>query len=335
MIKIGILGYGYWGPVLVKCFEEAGCPISVIATRHPERAAQEYPGKKVLSDADALLQDPGVEAVVVALPTALHYEYVKKALLAGKHVLVEKPLTDRAGQAAELQALAVKQGRILMVDHHFIYKQAVYELKKSMEQGQLGRLYTYDSTRVNLGLVREDVDVVWDLLPHDLSLLRYFTGKDPVRVSAAGSAHLIPGKTDEAHITLFYEDAFTAHVTLSWLVPQKIRDVYVTGERGVAFYNDNEPSEKLKFCPVTFERSPQGAVLCGKGDWQVMGRDEGNALAAVAKAFLAAIRDGRPPLSDGAFGWHVVRTVEAAEASLRQGGTPVELSPAVLEEADR
>ena len=325
MINFGLLGYGYWGPILASCFAEAGYPLKAIADRNPDKlskAKERFPSLTLYTELDSLLADSSIDAVILALPTALHYEYGKKALEAGKHILVEKPLASSLAESEALTRLAAEKGLILMVDHHFIYKDCLAVAKETLPT--LGRLQYYDSVRVNHGIFRSDVDVVWDLAPHDLSILKYLLEKDPLSVSATGFAYPQNRNNSSAAITLFYQDGLTAHIRVSWLSPQKIRTVYIGGERGVLLFDDNQKENKLTLCPVAYPEA-KGKTLCQKGEWTTLAPDRSNALAKVAKAFAESIESGETPLSDGGFACDVVRVLEAIEASIAQKGANVTL----------
>lgn len=326
MVRIGIVGYGYWGPIITSCFQNAGYKIGAIADRHPERTCkilETSPDTRLYTDPQEIIDDSEIDALVICLPTSMHYDICKKALLSGKHVLVEKPLTNSSEQSAELVAIAREKGLVLMVDHQFAYKASVRELKRLIDEKKLGDLHYYDSSRTNLGLFRKDDDVIWDLAPHDLSILKYLLGKDPVSVSATAHAHLIAGKVDSAHISLFYGDGFNAHIYVSWVVPQKLRGVYVGGERGVALYDDSEPVNKLKLCEVLYYRKSENEIICKKGEWTAMAEDSENTLAEVAKIFVECIDTGVTPLSDGKFAHDIIKTIEAIQESVKKNGQEV------------
>ena len=317
MVRIGLLGYGYWGPVLCSCFQSINQPIYAIADRHREKKESIDGDITFYTTIDELLNDPTITGVVVALPTSMHYNVCKKALCAGKHVLVEKPLTNTSSQAEELTHLAKSLGLTLMVDHHFIYKKSVQNIKFLANQGSLGTLFSYESTRANLGKFRNDDDVVWDLAPHDLSILKYILGKDPSSVSAVGFSHIDGSKADSAHVNLFYDNGFTAHLFLSWTIPEKIRTIYLCGTQGVAKYDDNESQYKLHHCDTSYTRTNDGKIVCSKNGWTPVDEDAENTLALVAREFIECIKTGEKPLSNGNFATDIVRTIEAIEASMK------------------
>lgn len=325
MCRIGLIGYGYWGPVLANCFRNAQHPFCTIVDRHPDqyqKIRNACGDVNIVSSIDEILADSTIEGLVIALPTSMHYEVCRKALLAGKHVLLEKPMTSSAAHAEELNTLADELGLTLMVDHHFVYKKSVRRIKSLVDSQTFGTLDYYESTRANWGIFRKDDDVVWDLLPHDLSILKYVIGRDPISVSAVGSCHVEPGKTDMAHVNLFYEDNFAAHVFVSWLAPEKLRTVYIGGAQGVALFDDNEPIYKLKTCGISHRYFENTGVLLEKGSWQAE-EDTVNALACVAEEFVRCIQTGERPLSDGRFALDIINTIEAVQKSIGLNGQPV------------
>lgn len=331
MLSIGILGYGYWSPILVKNFASLDCKIRRIVDRNTpklEAAQALYPSVITSKDMDDVFNDSEIDAVVITLPAYLHYETAKKALLAGKHVLIEKPMTDSVETASELVELAKESGLVLMVDHHFLYKDSVRELKRLAGAGELGKLQYFDATRINLGLFRPDVNVMWDLAAHDISIIQYLLGKDPVSVSATGRAHFKNQQENIAFITMFYEDDFIAHINVSWSSPIKDRTVLLGGDKGVALFDDAESLEKLRIYEVSYETkekpgSPVAQIVCGSGNVLIPEPDNCNALKNVCADFLRCIEEEDYPESDGDFGLSVIRVLAAADQSLRAHGKEV------------
>lgn len=335
-IRVGIIGYGYWGPNVVRNFAEvAGAEVRAICDGNPERLAQaqaRYPAVNAISDWRAMIEDPDIDAVVIMTPVASHYPLALVALQAGKHVLVAKPIAASSEHASELIEEAARRNRVLMVDHTFIYTGAVRKIKESVEQGSLGRLYYYDSVRVNLGLIQPDVNVLWDLAVHDLSIMDYVLGVQPFAVAATGAAH-IPGKpVNTAYLTCFFDNELIAHHHVNWLAPVKIRRTLLCGDRQMVVYDDLEPSEKVKIYDkgITLSDRPEGVyqsmVAYRTGDMWAPKLSLTEGLRVEAEHFLECIREGRQPLSDGESGLRVVRILEAATRSLTQRGQPVELS---------
>ena len=329
MIGIAVIGCGYWGPQHVRNFAATrrSRVVSVIDEREDRRAyvQERYPTVQVSADlADALA--PAVDAVVIATPAGSHYPLARAALLAGKHVLVEKPLTTSAADAEDLTALAATGGRILMVGHTFMYHPTVRALAEIIAAGDLGEVRYVNSTRVNLGLHRKDVDVLWDLAAHDIAILRYLLGGQPVVEGAQGVAVTQPGVAEVAFAQLRYPPNVLASVHVSWLDPVKLRRMTVVGSRRMAVWDDVEPGEKLRIYDRGVEREP---YYDDYGQWQVAYR-HGEAevplipwqepLRTQAEHFLDCIADGAAPLTDAAAGLAVVQTLEACSERLRLGG---------------
>jgi predicted dehydrogenase len=335
MIGIGVIGYGYWGPNLVRNFAEApGSRVVAVSDLRPERLAQvqaRYPAARTTPAHADLIADPTIDAVVVATPVSTHFDLAMQALGAGKHVLVEKPLAATVEQGQRLVEEAARRQRVLMVDHTFIYTGAVRKIKELVDDGRLGRLYYYDSVRVNLGLFQHDVNVLWDLAVHDLSIMDYVLGRQPRAVAATGMAH-VPGRPEDvAYLTCFFDDTLIAHFHVNWLAPVKIRRTLIGGDQRMIVYDDLEPSEKVKVYDkgITLNNGPEGMyqMLVGyrTGDMWAPQLDTAEALRVGATHFLECIEQGKRPLTDGQVGLNVVRALEAATQSLRQRGQPVEL----------
>ena len=335
MIGIGVVGYGYWGPNLVRNFVEApGARVIAVSDLRPERLAQaqaRYPGVSVTTDHRELMADPAVDALVIATPVSTHFDLALAALQAGKHVLVEKPLTATSDQALRLIEEADRRQRVLMVDHTFVYTGAVRKIKELVDDGHLGRLYYYDSVRVNLGLFQHDVNVLWDLAVHDLSIMDYVLGRQPRAVAATGMAH-VPGRPEDvAYLTCFFDDNLIAHFHVNWLAPVKIRRTLIGGDQRMIVYDDLEPSEKIKIYDkgITLSSGPEGVyeMLVGyrTGDMWAPQLNTSEALRVEALHFLECVSQGKRPLTDGQVGLNVVRVLEAATRSLEQYGRPLEL----------
>jgi predicted dehydrogenase len=339
-LQIGIVGYGYWGPNLARNFNETtGSSIVAISDLRPERLAQAqalYPAVEVSTDFGDLLSDPAVDAVAIATPVSTHHALAMAALQAGKHVLVEKPLAVSSAQASELIETAARADRVLMVDHTFVYTGAVQKIKELVDSGHLGRLYYYDSVRVNLGVFQHDVSVMWDLAVHDLSIMDYVLGKEPRATAATGVAH-VPGRpVNTAYLTCFFDDDLIAHLHVNWLAPVKIRRTLIGGDRQMIVYDDLEPSEKVKVYDkgITVTTRPgegmEGAydLLVGyrAGDVLAPQLSLAEALRIETQHFVECVSTGRTPLTDGASGLRVIRVLEAADRSLADHGGPVRIS---------
>ncbi|MBV9209883.1 MAG: Gfo/Idh/MocA family oxidoreductase [Acidobacteria bacterium] len=339
-LNIGVIGCGYWGPNLLRNFaENEGAQVSWMCDLDERRLAslnRRYPATGATTDYNKLLADASLDAVVIATPVATHYKFAKDALLAGKHVLIEKPFTASVREAEELIELASRQNLTVMVDHTFIYTGAVRKMKETVESGELGDLLYFDSVRINLGLFQRDINVVWDLAPHDLSIMDFIIGREPLAVTATGSCHIERGIENIAYVMLRFADEFIAHFHFNWLAPVKIRRTLLAGSRKMIVYDDIEPTEKIRIYDkgVTTKRSEAGMdreaeyrtlVSYRTGDVWVPKLDSTEALTYVSQEFLNAIRDSRAPLTDGHAGLRVVRLLEAAQQSIEQGGRQIKL----------
>ena len=331
-IGVGIIGYGYWGPNLLRNFAERDdVTVRACADLSPERravAGQRHPGVRITADADAVLTDPAIDAVVIATPVSTHYALARTALEHGKHVLVEKPMTDRSADAEALLALAERQRRVLMVDHTFVYTGAVRRMRAIIDSGELGELHYLDAVRVNLGLFQTDVDVLWDLAPHDLSILAHLVPQPPRAISAAGAHHTGSGLVDVAYMTLHYANNFIAHLHVNWLSPVKVRRMLIGGSRRMLVYDDVEPSEKLRVYDrgievATRESMHRTLVDYRLGDMWAPKVDLREALAVECEHFIDCVRGAAVPVTGGEVGLRIVRWLEAASRSLAEGGCQV------------
>jgi predicted dehydrogenase len=334
-IRIGFVGYGYWGPNLVRNFSEVtGAQVWSVSDMSEERLAlahARYPAITATTDCHALIRDPAIDAVVITTPVSTHYKLALEALQADKHVLVAKPMAATQDQAIELIEEAERRGRILMVDHTFVYTGAVRRIKELVDSGSLGRLYYYDSVRVNLGLFRNDVNVLWDLAVHDLTIMDYVLGEQPLAVAATGAAHFAGHPVNTGYLTCFFNNDLLAHHHVNWLAPVKVRRTLVCGDRQMIVYDDLEPSEKVKVYDkgVTLSGRPEPIYesLIGyrTGDMWAPKISLTEGLRVEAMDFLECIRQGRRPVSDGHMGLRVIRILEAAALSLVHRGQPVDL----------
>jgi predicted dehydrogenase len=335
-IRVGVAGYGYWGPNLVRNFSEVpGSAVCAVSDLRPERLAEakaRYPAIRLMNDAHALIEDPAIDAVIIMTPISTHFDLVRRALKAGKHVLVAKPLAGSSEQATELIEEAARRQLVLMVDHTFIYTGAVRRIKELVDSGSLGRVYYCDSVRVNLGLFQHDVNVLWDLAVHDLSIMDYVLGRYPTAVAATGAAHIPGHQVNMAYLTCFFEDSLMAHVHVNWLAPVKVRRTLICGDRQMIVYDDLEPSEKVKVYDkgITVgnrpERIYESLVGYRTGDMWAPHLSLTEGLRLEALHFLECIRTGEQPVTDGASALRVISILEAATQSLIQRGQPVELS---------
>lgn len=334
-VFVAVVGFGYWGPNLVRNFARHPrarvawiCDLDAGRRRAAER---EYPHARVTASVDDLLRDAQVELVVIATPISSHFDLARRALEAGKHVLVEKPLTADVGQAEALVDLARRVDRRLFVDHTYLFTPEVRYIRDLVARGELGELLYVDGVRINLGLFQTDHDVVWDLAPHDLSILLCLLGRPPRSVLCTGSSHTPSGLTDVAMIHLDFGDQLTANLHVNWLSPVKVRHVILAGTRRMVLYNDLEATEKVRLYDRGIELPDQDAqrrALVGYrlGDVLIPHIPAREALATEVDEVLACLRDGATPTSTGELGVQVVRVLEGLERSLERRGERVELS---------
>lgn len=329
-INVGIIGCGYWGKNLIRNFIEAkNCWLSTICDSNEEllqKVKSRYPSLTALTDYRKLIASKDINTIVIATPVSQHYPLAKEALLAGKHVLVEKPLAASAAHVEELIALAEKQKKVLMVDHTFLYTGAVRKIKGLIDSGSIGNLLYYDSVRVNLGLFQHDINVIWDLAPHDLSIMDYLVSEKPVSLRAVGMAHLTKGIENVGYMILNFESNMIAHFHFNWMSPVKIRLALICGSEKMIVYDDIEPSEKVKIYErkVELMKSVEDKYRLyydyRVGDLWVPKIELTEALNLMCQDFIEAIRTERKPLSDAHSGLRVVRILEAAQKSISNGG---------------
>lgn len=335
MIRIGIVGYGYWGPNLVRNFAESSrfklAGVSDLSAARRTAAEGRFPGVKVVSDYKDLVDDPTIDAIAVATPVSTHFEIANAALEAGKNVLLEKPMTLEVSESQRLVDLAAKKNKTLMVDHTFVYNGAVRKMKDLVTKGELGDLLYYDSVRINLGLFQHDVNVIWDLAPHDLSILDHLVDEKPVAVQAMGTKH-VQGRPDNmAYVTLHYGSSFLAHLHVNWLAPVKIRQTLLGGTKKMVVYDDMEAAEKIKVYDrgVDVELSPDQAhalrVGYRSGDMWAPNIDQSEALKVEIAHFADCIEQNKKPITDGEAGLRVVKVLAATTKSINERGRIVHL----------
>ncbi|HVZ80827.1 MAG TPA: Gfo/Idh/MocA family oxidoreductase [bacterium] len=335
MISIGVVGYGYWGPNLVRNFmENEDLQVTMVADLKPEnlaKAKKRYPSLRTTSRPEDLLEDPSLQAIAIATPVFTHFDLGLKALKAGKHVFMEKPLASNSQEAYQLVQEAARRGLVLFVDHTFLYTGAVRKIKEMVATGKLGKVHYYDSVRVNLGLFQHDINVLWDLAVHDLSIMDHLLDRRPTAISATGIAHVPKEPENIAYLTCFFEDDLIAHIHANWLAPVKIRKTLIGGDKQMIVYDDVEPTEKVKVYDkgITLTGDPEGLykmlVSYRLGDVWSPKLDTTEALSLEADAFAEAILKGSRPLSDGVAGLRIVHILEAASRSMAQKGNPVTL----------
>jgi predicted dehydrogenase len=332
-MNFGVIGYGYWGPNIVRNLASLeGVHVKGIADSSPGarlRAQKAHPGIPVVADASELICSPQIDAIAVITPVWTHFNIARTALQEGKHVFVEKPFTSTTAQGEELIELAAKKNLVLMVDHTFLFTGAVQKIRQLLEEGHLGKLFYYDSTRVNLGLFQHDINVLWDLAPHDLSIMDHLIQASPEAVVATGQTHL-NGHEDVAFMTLYFPNRLIAHINVNWLSPVKIRTTLLGGERKMLVWNDLEADEKIKVYDRGVDiTSRQGVyellVSYRSGDMWAPQLEQVEALRNELGYFVECINNSTHPHNDGSAGLRVVRMLEAATESLRQKGSLVYL----------
>jgi len=331
---MGVIGYGYWGPNILRVFNtvEGSKVIAVCDIKQDalKRVRKIYPEVRVTTDPEELLSSVDIDAVAVITPVFSHYELAKKALLLGKHVFVEKPFTYTVAQAEELIELAEKNHLKIMVDHTFLFTGAVRKIKQVIDDGTLGSLLYFDSMRVNLGLFQHDVNVVWDLAPHDLSVVDYLIEEKPTAVVATGEAHFNHGMEDVAYITLYFPKHLIAHLNVNWLSPVKVRTTLIGGKKKMLVWNDLDPDEKIKIYDKGIEVETKEGVYdlllsYRSGDMWAPKVDQVEALRLEAEHFLDCVAKDKVPINDGNSGLRVVKILEAANKSIKNRGEMVDL----------
>jgi predicted dehydrogenase len=333
-VYTAVIGYGYWGPNIVRnFFNTPGCTLGLVADSRPERLAslaKVFPSIQTVTDADSVIHNQQVEAVIIATPVFSHYTLAKKALEQGKHVLIEKPMTSSVKEADELINLALQKGLTLMVDHTFLYTGAVQKIKELIDQKIIGTTRYFDSTRINLGLFQPDVNVLWDLAPHDISILTFLVKDVPVSVNATGISHTRNHIENIAYMTVNYDCDFIAHFNCSWTSPVKVRQTLIGGDSKMIVYNDLEPSEKVRvydtgFNHTTDEDRTTIMVDYRTGDVFIPKLSAREALSGVADDFIQSILQKREPLANAMLGMRVVQILEASQVSIKNNGKEIKV----------
>jgi predicted dehydrogenase len=339
MINIGVVGYGYWGPNVARNFHSSPdvklTAVSDISEKRLGLAQNHYPFIKGLKDPLELIRSKDVDAVAIVTPVFTHFDLAKEALLAGKHIFVEKPFTSTSAQARELIDLAAKKNLKIMVDHTFLFTGAVKKIKQVIDSGELGRLLFYDSVRVNLGLFQHDINVIWDLAPHDLSIMAHVIERKPLAISAHGSVHFEGGYEDIAYLCIDFENnGFLAHFHVNWLSPVKIRQTLISGDKKMLVWDDLNPDEKVKIYDRGVDvKSANGGkngihdllVSYRSGDVHIPKLEGTEALKAEAQYFVECLEKNKEPFNNGQAGLQVVRLLEAADESIKNGGKRIPL----------
>ncbi|MDD5674246.1 MAG: Gfo/Idh/MocA family oxidoreductase [Chitinivibrionales bacterium] len=333
MVRIGIIGLGYWGPNIVRNFSSTGdARVAAVCDKNPvalKQFAQNNPGIKTCSESREIVTAADIDAVAIVTPVSTHFELAQAALGNGKHVFVEKPFTDSVAHAEALIELAEKKDLVIMVDHTFLFTGAVAKIKEIIDNKELGKMYYYDSTRVNLGLFQHDINVIWDLAPHDFSIMNHVVTDRPVALSACGRAH-VSRFEDIAYITVFFTGNLIAHINVNWLSPVKIRSTLIGGEKKMLVWNDTNDDEKLKVydkgIDVTTKESIYDLLVSYRsGDIWTPKIDKREALKQECSYFTDCVANHKKPSNDGRAGLQVVRQLAACDASLRLNGETVAL----------
>jgi predicted dehydrogenase len=332
-VNFGVIGYGYWGPNVVRNLAaldgSSVVSIAEMSAAARGRAHKAHPGIHITADASELIASPHVDAVAVITPVWTHYELAKAALENGKHVFVEKPFTSTTAQGEHLIEIAARKNLTIMVDHTFLFTGAVRKIRQLLDEGTLGKLYYYDSTRVNLGLFQHDINVLWDLAPHDLSIMDHLIQASPEAVVATGQKHLNCHE-DVAFMTIYFPDNVIAHINVNWLSPVKVRTTLIGGEKRMVVWNDLEADEKIKVYDKGVNISSREGVYellvsYRSGDMWAPQIEPGEALRQELAYFADCVASGEKPHNDGCAGLRVVRMLEAASTSLKERGALVKL----------
>lgn len=333
-IKVGVIGCGYWGPNLIRNFNENyhtdiryACDLN---HERIDRVKLRYPHINITTKYKELLRDEDILAVAIATPVFTHYKLVKESLEAGKHVLVEKPLTSTVREAEKIVNLASKKGLVLLVDHTFIYTNAIRRIKEFITAGELGEMYYFDSIRVNLGLFQKDINVILDLAPHDLSIMDFIISEKPLYVVATGASHTESKIEDVAYVTIRFKGNLIAHLHVNWMSPVKIRRIIIGGSKKMVVFDDLDPDEKVKIydkgiiLPKPDKRAVYKSLVQYRvGDMHAPAIENIEALKVVIEHFVDCIKNNKKPITDGEAGLRVIRILEAADKSIKKGGVKV------------
>ncbi len=334
-IKVAVIGFGYWGPNIVRNFHsQLNCDVEYVVDSSDERLAivnENYPNTKTTKNLDDVINNSNIDAVIIATPVFTHYEIAKKALCNGKHVLIEKPMTSSVKEADDLINLSIKFNKVLMVDHTFLYTGSVQKISSIIKDDFIGKVKYIDSTRINLGLFQPDVNVLWDLAPHDISIVNHIVDDKPYSVQAVGVSHTNNNIENIAYLTLNYSTNMIAHFHCSWTSPVKIRKFLIGGEKKMIAWDDMEPTEKIKVYDTSYsyssnEEKRKILVDYRVGDIYVPKVTNNEALSELAKDFLSSISNGTDPISNYISGINVIKVLEASQISLKKGGKEVKVN---------
>lgn len=339
MFNAGIIGYGYWGPNIVRNFaSHPEIRVRKICDIHEDRILEAGKNHRkdieMVRDADSVIKDPSIDLIAIVTPVSTHYELAKKALLNGKHVFVEKPFTTSTAQAEDLCGIAERKKLLIMVDHTFLFTGAVKKIKELVDDGTLGDLYYYDSVRINLGLFQHDINVVWDLAPHDISIMNYINkSSKPIYVNTVGCEHFGKGvsNTEIAYITIRYENNFIAHFHVNWLSPVKIRSTLVAGSKKMLVWDDLSPDNKIKIYDKGVElfdneKNYKMRVKYRLGESIIPTIENGEALKHETDYLVKCLKENIKPINGAEAAFNVVKILEASEASLKNGGKEIRLA---------
>lgn len=335
-ISIGVIGCGYWGPNLVRNFKALGdchvramCDTNLSRLQHLKNL---HPDVEGATDYEHLLNGMGLDAVAIATPVNSHHALAKASLLAGKHTFIEKPMAASAAECEELIEIAKRQGLVLMIGHTFLYSAAVRKIVEIVRAGDIGDIRYINSRRLNLGLFQKDINVAWDLAPHDIAIIQHILGESPIEVNCQGNAHVTPGVEDVTNMSLTFRNQRFATIQSSWLEPRKVREMTIVGTRRMIVYDDLPASEKIRVYDVRVERPPHYDTFAEfhysyhYGDSYIPHIKNEEPLKAMSQHFLDCIRNGSKPLTDGEAGLDMVRILEASSASLKAHGAPISLT---------
>lgn len=335
MINVGVIGVGYWGPNVVRNFyankDTSVLMCSDLKAERLNYIRSYYPAIETTTDFQDIIRNPSIDAIAICTPVYNHYEITRSALEAGKHVLIEKPMTSTSEQAQELINLAEKKNLTVLVDHTFLYTGAVRKMKDIIVSGEIGDIFYFDSVRVNLGLFQHDVNVIWDLAPHDISIMDYLIARKAEGVVATGADHVGNNLEDVAYLTVYYPDNIIAHIHVNWLSPVKIRQTLIGGSKRMIVWDDNSPSEKVKLYDKgidviqTADQIYDTLIQYRTGDMHCPKIPQTEALAAEVQHFIDCIEAQKRPITDGESGLRIVEILEAAEKSVKNRGKEIRL----------